>query len=110
MGVAPVQYDYSSALQLTSVTNADSTTHQYSYGALNPTALTSEIDENGTAFASWGYDAQGRAISSSQSGGANATSLVYNSGDSVTVTDALGAVRIFSFSRSGDRKPVTGDS
>jgi YD repeat-containing protein len=61
------------------------------------------VDESGTSYVSWGYDAQGRGTSSSLAGGAFATSLVYNGDGSVTVTDALGAVRTFSYVRSGDQ-------
>jgi YD repeat-containing protein len=61
------------------------------------------VDESGISYVSWGYDAQGRGTSSSLAAGAYATSLVYNGDGSVTVTDALGAVRTFSYVRSGDQ-------
>ena len=93
---------------LTSVTNLDGTTRSYVYGnGLFLNALTAEVDENGTNFSSWTYDAQERGISSQLAGGANATSLVYNADGSVTVTDALGAIRTFRYSRIGDINRVS---
>jgi RHS repeat-associated protein len=117
-GGGTVQYGYSTNNSpaptgsvtnlLTTVTNLDGTTRRYVYGNTNfPNALTAEVDENGTNFASWTYDSQERGISSQFAGGANATSLVYNADGSVTVTDALGAKRTFQYSRTGDINRVS---
>src|SRR4030088_3321762 len=103
------QYGYDAQGRLSTVTNPDSTTSQYLYeNASFPNALTGLLDESTTRFSSWGYDTQGRATSTSEAGGAGATTLVYNADNSVTVTDALGAVRTFTFGRYGDRNLVTG--
>lgn len=59
--------------------------HQYSYGV---------IDEAGNRYATWTYDAYGRALTSSLGGSlaANLTTVAYNDIDgSRTVTNALGA-------------------
>jgi RHS repeat-associated protein len=106
-----VQYSYDSAGRLSTVTNADSTTRSYLYeNAAYPNAMTGLIDENTNRHSTWGYDSQGRATSTTEAGGAGAHSLVYNANGSVTVTDALGAVRTVTFGRYGDRNLVTGIS
>jgi RHS repeat-associated protein len=105
-GGGVVQYTYTSN-RLQTVTNLDTTTTSYVYGDSSfPNALTSEVDESGTTFSTWGYDSQGRGTSTQEYGGANAQTLVYNSNWSVTVTDALGAARTFSYTRIGDRNAV----
>ncbi len=48
-------------------------------GANLPNALTGLTDENGTRFATWKYDAAGRAISSEHAGGAEKVALAYDS-------------------------------
>jgi len=106
-----VQYGYDARGRLSTITNSDNTTTQYLYeNASFPNALTGLIDENNTRFSTWGYDAQGRATSTSEAGGAGSTTLTYNADNSVTVTDALGAGRTFTFGRYGDRNLVTGIS
>jgi RHS repeat-associated protein len=106
-----VQYSYNSQNRLATVTHSDSTTRTYVYENSNfPNALTGVIDENNTRYSTWGFDTQGRATSSTEAGGADSVTLVYNADSSVTTTDALGAVRTFTFGRSGDRNLVTGIS
>jgi len=56
----------------------------------HPTALTGLIDERGVRYATWHYDAQGRAISSEHANGAEKVTLTYNDDGSTTVTNALG--------------------
>ena len=56
----------------------------------------------------WTYDAQERATATQEAGGANAGTLTYNADGTVTDTDALGAVRTFSYSRVGDVDRVIG--
>jgi RHS repeat-associated protein len=102
-GGGTVQYAYDGYNRLANVTNLDATTRSYLYGnSTFANALTSEDDENGVQVWSWDYDTQERGTSSELTGGALATSLTYNSDGSVTVTDALGAVRTFSYTRVGD--------
>ena len=62
-----------------------------------PNALTGITDEKGVRFATFGYDANGRAISSQHAGGVNSVSMTHGSG-STTVTDPRGNVRTFSTS------------
>jgi RHS repeat-associated protein len=87
-------YGYDAAGNLASVTYPDNTPGNgadnpkriYLYnesantsGANLPNALTGLTDENGTRFATWKYDATGRAISSEHAGGAEKVTLAYNS-------------------------------
>jgi YD repeat-containing protein len=106
-----VQFGYDSQGRLATVTNSDSTVRTYVYeNASFPNSLTGVIDENNTRYSTWGYDTLGRASSSTEALGADSTTLVYNSDGSVTATDALGAVRTFTFGRYGDLNLVTGIS
>lgn len=91
-------YAYDDTGNLISVTYPDDTTRQYLYeNSAFPSALTGLIDENGSRFATWTYDAQGRAVGSVLAGGVEPVSITYNSDGSSTVTDARGTVRQHSF-------------
>jgi RHS repeat-associated protein len=108
-GGGSVQYAYDGSGRLSTVTNSDSTTRSYQYADsrfLN--ALTGIVDEAGTQYSSWGYDSQEHGTSTQEAGGVDAGSLVYNLGGSVTTTDVLGAVRTFTYTRSGDiNRPIS---
>lgn len=114
-------YAYSGTLitdHLTTVTYPDSTVRTYLYGetanvSATPDAgvsythsLTGILDENGTRYASWTYDAQGRASSSEHGplgSGIDHVGLVYGTPDangisSTTVTDPRSNVRSYGFS------------
>jgi YD repeat-containing protein len=107
-GEPAVRYGYDSKPRLSTVTNADSSSRTYVYeNSTFPNYLTGVIDETSTRFSTWGYNAQGQATSAQEAGGADAATLVYNSSTSVTETDALGAVRTFTYSRVGDVNNVT---
>jgi len=68
-----------------------STTRTYVYeDTNNPTLLTGIIDERGIRFATWHYDAQGRAISSEHANGAEKVTLAYQADGSVVVANSLG--------------------
>lgn len=79
---------------ITSVTKSwgsHTTTRTYVYeDTNNPALLTGIIDERGIRYATWHYDAQGRATSSEHANGAEKVSLVYQDDGSVVVTNALG--------------------
>jgi len=86
-----------SAQNLTSVTYPTTTPTSNIYVYENPNltnTLTGVIDETGNRYATWTYDAYGRALTSSLGGSLNAnlTTVAYNDTDgSRTVTNALGA-------------------
>jgi RHS repeat-associated protein len=95
------QYSYNTASgNLETVTYPDLSKKTYLYnetgkvpaGVSLPHALTGIVDENNNRFATWTYDAQGRAVSSQHAGGAESVSVSY-AANSSTVTDALGTAR-----------------
>jgi len=95
-----IQFQYDAGGRLGTVTYQDGTTRSYLYDDPSaPGLLSGLIDENGQRFATWGYDSQGRAVSSEHAGGADATSVSYNADGSVSVTNALGHVQTYTFMR-----------
>jgi YD repeat-containing protein len=94
-GIYRYAYD---ANNLASVTYPDGTGKTYHYeNTAFPHALTGITDENGNRYATYTYDAKGRAVSTEHAGGAERASLVYNADGSTTVTDALGTARTYQF-------------
>ncbi|MGZ5028205.1 MAG: DUF6531 domain-containing protein, partial [Methylobacter sp.] len=92
------RYGYDANNNLVSVTYPDNTGKTYHYeNTAFPHALTGITDENGNRFATYSYDAQGRAISSEHAGGAERVNLTYNADGSTTVTDALNTARTYQF-------------
>lgn len=94
------QYAYDTAGNLATVTAPDLSVRTYVYnestntsGADLPHALTGIVDESSQRFATWKYDASGRAIRSEHAGGADRVDAAYNTDSTITITDALGAVR-----------------
>jgi RHS repeat-associated protein len=93
------QYAYDDRDNLTSVTYPDGKVRTYHYnepaytsGADLPHALTGITDENGVRYATYTYDAQGRAIVTEHAGGADRHVLNYSAdGSSTVVTDPLGS-------------------
>jgi len=93
-----ISYTYDAAGNLSTVTYPDGTSKTYHYeDPTFPHALTGITDENGQRFATYAYDAQGRAILSEHAGSAERVELVYHSDGSTTVTDALGTDRAYGF-------------
>lgn len=116
------QYSYSDTTSLTAnltaVTYPDGKVKTYLYGepanvSATPAtgvsythALTGIVDENGSRYASWTYDAQGRATSSEHGplgSGIDHVGLAYtapdaNGNSSTSVTDPRGTVRSYTFS------------
>ena len=71
-------------------------TYLYEDAAL-PKSLTGITDANGDRFATYAYDAEGRAISTEHAGGAGRVDVAYNGDGTVTVTNALGKQSIHTF-------------
>ena len=87
-------YGYDAAGRFTSVTYPDHTVRTYHYENIGfPHALTGITDENGSRFATWGYDGSGRAISSQHAGGAEAVTLYYGSYSSTANEGMTGVTR-----------------
>ncbi|MGA4309466.1 RHS repeat protein, partial [Ralstonia nicotianae] len=91
-------YGYNSTGMLSTVTRPDGTTRQYVYeDSRFPTALTGIVDENGNRYATYAYDDQGRAISSTLAGGANQYQFQYGDNYQTTVTDPTGKTSVYTF-------------
>ncbi|PUA28411.1 MAG: hypothetical protein B0W54_18330 [Cellvibrio sp. 79] len=97
-GNKTTSYTYNASGLITQVTRPDNTTRTYHYeDARFPSYLTGITDERGKRYATWTYDAQGRAISSEHAGGADKTLLSFNTDGSTTVTNALNKQTIYRF-------------
>ncbi len=93
-----LHYDYDEVGNLASVTYPDGRAVTYHYEDANyPHNLTGITDENGTRYATWAYDSNGRVISSEHAGETDKVELTYNSDGSTTVSDMLGAERTYHF-------------
>lgn len=74
------------------------TSQSYLYeDANNPAHLTGLVDERGIRAATWTYDAQGRATSSTRNGGIDKTTIGYGDDGTTTVTNALGHVVTYKY-------------
>ena len=95
---AVTSYAYNAAGMLASITRPDGAVRQYVYeDSRFPTALTSIVDENGNRYATYAYDDQARAISSTHAGGADAYQFQYGADYQTTVTDPTGKTSVYSF-------------
>jgi YD repeat-containing protein len=100
---AVTRYAYDADGRLTSVTWPDGKLRTYHYeDAQSKGALTGITDETGVRFATWTYDAQGRAISSEHTGGVDKVQVQYLSKNQSTVTSADGSSRTYSFELAGN--------
>ena len=84
---------------LISVEDASSSERFYLYEHPTlPNHLTGIIDRNEDRYATWDYDAAGRAILSEHAGGKERVEFAYNGDDTTTLTAANGAERTYTFS------------
>ncbi|MBF0549461.1 MAG: RHS repeat protein [Deltaproteobacteria bacterium] len=106
-----ISYAYDANNNLISVTYPGNAVRQYLYENTSlPNALTGIIDENGNRFATYAYDAQGRATSTQHADGAELTTLTYNTDGSTGVTDANGNSHSFNFITQFNRTKPTAAS
>ncbi|HTF97654.1 MAG TPA: DUF6531 domain-containing protein [Cellvibrio sp.] len=107
-GNKTTSYTYNAAGLISQVTRPDTTTRVYHYeDSRFPTYLTGITDERNKRYATWTYDAQGRAISSEHAGGADKTLLSFNADGSTTVTNSLNKQTIYRFEEiAGARRVV----
>ena len=87
---------------LSSVTypTAPATNLTYLYESSLPYALTGMTDETGNRYATWSYDASGRASSNQTGSGSSANTVTVSYDDSTesrTVTNALGQQEVYKF-------------
>jgi YD repeat-containing protein len=108
-GNKTTHYTYNTQGLIAQVTRPDNTTRIYHYeDSRFPTYLTGITDERNKRYATWTYDAQGRAISSEHAGGAEKTLLSFNTDGSTTVTNALNKQTIYRFADiAGARRVVS---
>ena len=96
-----VAYGYNANKRLISVSRTvggQTTERRFHYeDSRNNALLTGITDELGVRYATWRYDAQGRAISSEHAGGAEKMGVAYNSDGTVSVTNELGKVAKYRF-------------
>ena len=91
-------YGYDGQGNLMGVTKPDGTSRVYHYeDAGFPHALTGITDENGVRFATYGYDDQGRAISTEHAGGVDNYTVAYNPDETTTLTNPLGKQTTYTF-------------
>ncbi len=102
-------YRYDTNNNLEYVDNPDGTTKQYHYeDATHPHHLTGITDERGIRYATWAYDAEGRAILSEHAGGTEQVTFTYNPDSTTTVTTGEGAIRTYNFEVNHGVMDVTG--
>lgn len=88
---------------LTKVTYPNQTSRTYFYDEASNSAsmtrglLTGVADENGTRYATFRYDANGKAIDTQHGGGVNRYQIANAGNGNVVVTDPLGAARSYNF-------------
>ncbi|MES9852283.1 MAG: DUF6531 domain-containing protein [Candidatus Thiodiazotropha sp. L084R] len=93
-----LSYGYDTEGRLTSVEYPDNSEKHYHYeDTRSPYHLTGITDENNQRYATWAYDAEGRAILSEHANSAERVEFTYNADGTTTVTDAVGAERIYHF-------------
>jgi YD repeat-containing protein len=93
---------------LLTVTYENAAVREYHYeNETFPNHLTGITDERGIRYATWAYDAEGRAVSSSHAGNVDLVTLDYYS-TYTEVTDASGGVRQYQLGNVGARQAVTG--
>ena len=107
-------YAYDQLGRLTGVTYPNRSMRGYQYNetantssADLPYALTGIVDENGSRFATYQYDPQGRAISTEHAGGAQRVTLSYPDATSAEAVDAFSTPRHYTFQTIlGVKRPV----
>jgi YD repeat-containing protein len=94
-------YGYDTSERLNSVARrwpGHETSKRFVYeDTAHPSKVTGLIDERGVRYATWAYDAEGRATSSEHAGGTEKISLNYGADGSVALTNALGHVTTFRY-------------
>ncbi|HFH4005252.1 TPA: DUF6531 domain-containing protein [Pseudomonas aeruginosa] len=100
-GSLKVEYLYDGGARLVSKKTTSqglNRTRKYLYAdSGNAGLMVGIIDEQGTRYATWTYDDQGRAISSEHANGAEKVTLAYNDDGSTTVTNEYGKQATYRF-------------
>ncbi|MCW8930969.1 MAG: DUF6531 domain-containing protein [Gammaproteobacteria bacterium] len=109
------QYDLNNNLirviypDATPLDDSDNPTKNYLYeDSLYPNHLTGIIDENNIRYATWEYQADGKAILSKHGTDIEQVDITYNADGTTTVLNALGHTETFTFETHHEiRKPKT---
>lgn len=101
-------YAYNANGDVSSVTYPDDTVRAYHYEDANvPRFLTGITDENGDRYATWSYDASGKAKSSEHgTSGADRVDLTFNPDGTTTAADANGGSRTYTFQTVGGARKL----
>jgi RHS repeat-associated protein len=106
-----ITFQYDAQDRLARVTYPGSQQRQYHYENTSfPLALTGITDEGGQRYATYTYDAQGRATNSQLAAGADSYSVSYAGNGQATITDPLGTQRTYSYAATQGILTVTGAS
>ena len=101
-------YRYSTNDNLEYVDNPDNTTRQYHFEDPNfPNHLTGITDERGIRYATYAYNADGKAILSEHASGTEHIDLTYNPDGTTTVTGSRGDSRTYNFAPQQGQLAVT---
>lgn len=100
-------YSYNWLKWLLSVTYADNSRLDFTYGYFNDYPIINVKDALGNILEAHTYDSSGRALTSERQGGVERYTLAYVSATETDVTDALGHVTKYFFDRSKGRSVVT---
>lgn len=93
-----IRYRWDHLERLTEVVYPDGSSKQYLYEIDKfPRRLTGLVDERGIRYATWRYDAAGRAIGSEHAGGVEQSTLRFDSPTQRTVTNELGHETVYQF-------------
>lgn len=104
-----LSYGYDSAGRLLFVLYPDGYKREFAYEINGyPQALTGIVDENGSRWGTFEYDAAGRAVRTQLAGAVSRYEVTYPSRSSATVTDPLGTARTYTYGISRRKLAVLG--
>lgn len=102
-----ISYRYDERGRLASVLRGDEEQHYHYEVAERPHLLTGITDARGLRFATWTYDGQGRATSSSHAGENGTVQFAYLDANRVRITNPLGKSTLYHYQTFDQRRLVT---
>lgn len=102
-----ISYRYDERGRLSSVLRGDEEQHYHYEVAERPHLLTGITDARGLRFATWTYDGQGRATSSSHAGENGTVQFAYLDANRVRITNPLGKSTLYHYQTFDQRRLVT---
>ncbi|MEX1826806.1 DUF6531 domain-containing protein [Luteibacter sp. CQ10] len=111
IGGRTISYTFDNSSRLSKVTrtkDGHTTTRQYLYeDTVNTKSMTGLIDERGVRIATWAYDAQNRAVSSSMPLASGKVTVAYAADGTTTVSNALGHPVTYEYQLVNGGKRIT---